>query len=430
MCSTFATIIMHNKILDFFLGTPSYNEDKDYEAYAAITAPLNMFFLACLLLHTFYLIIFSLQSIFTMVLFDSICVILYSTFVILLKHFKGSWLPCTLVTVFELFLHQICSIVFFGLGSGFQYLMIPLIFVTAFIRKDNKIFKYIKMTIITIASVIFIFLLIFFNDYNPPYILPDIVTFILLVINCSISFIVPAIYTSRIYYSVDSRRSELDASVTEKVNKIETMQSQIIISFAEIIEARDGSTGKHVKRTSEYVAALISELKRHGDYDDILDDRYMHDIMMSAPLHDIGKITIPDAILCKPGRLTQSEFAEIKNHTIKGKELIEKSMSDIEDEQFLKVAKSVALYHHECWDGSGYPYGIEGEQIPLCARIMTIADYFDALVAKRSYKAALPASVVFDDIKNLRGKKFDPIVADAFLRIRDQIEEIANSNAP
>lgn len=421
---------MHSKFFDFFLGTPSYNEDKDYEAYAAITAPLNMLFLMCLLMHTAYLIIFSFQCIYIMVLFDIICVLLYATFVLLLKRFKGSWLPCTLVMIFELFLHQICSIALFGLKPGFQYLMIPLVFVTAFIRKDGKLFRFIRTSIVVVASLTFICMLILFNGYIPHYNLSDIVSCILLIINCSISFIVPAMYTSQIYYSVDTRRSELDASVTEKVNKIETMQSQIIISFAEIIEARDGSTGKHVKRTSEYVSALISELKRHGDYDDILDDRYTHDIMMSAPLHDIGKITIPDSILQKPGRLTQSEFEIIKNHTINGKALIEKSMSDIEDEQFLKVAKQVALYHHECWDGSGYPYGVEGEQIPLCARIMTIADYFDALVAKRSYKAALPTSVVFDDIKNLRGKKFDPIVTDAFLRIRDQIELIAKSNAP
>ena len=308
--------------------------------------------------------------------------------------------------------------------------MIPLIFIAAFIRKKTKLFQYLRIGIIITASLTFTCLLIAFNDYTPPYALSDTATFVLLVINCGISFIVPAVYTSRIYYSVDTRRSELDANVTEKINTIETMQSKIIISFAEIIEARDGSTGKHVKRTSEYVAALISELKRHGDYADILNDRYIHDIMMSAPLHDIGKITISDTILCKPGRLTKSEFETMKNHTINGKELIEKSMSDIEDEEFLKVAKSVALYHHECWDGSGYPYGIEGEQIPLCARIMTIADYFDALVAKRSYKAALPTSVVFEDIKSQRGKKFDPIVTDAFLRIRDQIDQIAKSNAP
>lgn len=421
---------MYNKIYNFFLGTPSYNEDKDYADYAVITAPLNMFFLVCLLLHTTYMIVFSFLNIYMMVLFDSICILLYATFVILLKYFKGSWLPCTLVTVFELFLHQICSVVLFGLSPGFQYLMIPLIFMTVFLRKDGTLFKVLRNLIIVFASLAFIFLVIFFNDYNPVYTLNYRLNCGLLIVNCSTCFIVTATYASRIFYSLDSRRSELDASVNEKIIKIERMQRQIIISFADIIEARDGSTGKHVKRTSEYVAALVKELKRNGDFSDILDDRYMHDVMLSAPLHDIGKITISDTILCKPGRLTQKEFEIIKNHTINGKELIEQSMSDIEDEQFLKVAKSVALYHHECWDGSGYPYGIEGNQIPLCARIMTIADYFDALVAKRSYKAALPTSVVFDDIKSLRGKKFDPVIADAFLRIRDRIDEIAKSNAP
>lgn len=421
---------MTKNLYDFFLGTPSYNDDKDYADYAVITAPLNMLFLICLLLHTAYLVLFSLLRIFNMVIFDSICVILYATFVILLKHFKGSWMPCTLVTIFELFLHQICSIFMFGLSPGFQYLMIPLIFMTVFLRKDGKIFKYLRDAIIFIASATFIFLVITFNDYTPSYILPYNIDTIFLVTNCLTSFIMATVYASKIFYSLDSRRSELDHSVTEKVNAIEKMQNQIIISFADIIEARDGNTGKHVKRTSEYVEALVKELKRNGDYEDILDEQYMHDVMLSAPLHDIGKITISDTILLKPGRLTQTEFNIIKNHTINGKTIIEHSMSDIEDEDFLKVAKSVALYHHECWDGSGYPYGIEGEQIPLCARIMSIADYFDALVTKRSYKEALPTSVVFDDIKSLRGKKFDPIVTDAFLRIRDQIDEIAKSNVP
>lgn len=272
-------------------------------------------------------------------------------------------------------------------------------------------------------------MVIYFNDYTPQYILPYEINTFLLILNCSMSFLITAVYTSRVFYSVDNKRSELDESVTEKDNAIENMQNEIIIGFANIIEARDGNTGKHVKRTSEYVEALVNELKRNGDFENILTEQYMHDTMLSAPLHDIGKITIPDAILQKPGRLTEDEFSKIKNHTVNGKKIIEESMGDIEDSDFLKVAKSVALYHHECWDGSGYPYGIEGEEIPLCARIMTIADYFDALVAKRAYKEAIPTSVVFKNIKEQRGKKFDPIVTDAFLRIREQIEEIAKANA-
>ena len=418
-----------NKVVDFFVGTPAYNNDKDYAAFASFTAPLNMFFLICLVLHAIYLLVFSYFRITTMQAFEIISVVLYAVFVIMLKYFKGSWLSCILFMVFELFLHQICSVNLFGLQSGFQYLMIPLIFMTTLIGNKGKLMKYVRNVIIFVASVTFIWLVVYFNNKSPLYSLPYAVNVGLLIINVTISFIVTAIYTARIFSSVDNKRSELDISVDEKIAAIERMQNQIIISFANIIEARDGSTGKHVKRTTDYVEALVNELKRNGDYDDILTERYMHDTMISAPLHDIGKIKVPDAILQKPGRLTKEEFETIKNHTINGKLIIEKSMADIEDEEFLKVAKSVALYHHECWDGSGYPYGIEGDAIPLCARIMTIADYFDALSAKRVYKASMPTSEVFENIKEQRGKKFDPIVTDAFLRIRDQIDEIAKANA-
>lgn len=418
-----------NKIFEFFVGTPAYNDDKDYAAFASFTAPLNMFFLICLVLHTIYMLVFAYFRITTMQIFDIIAVILYAMFVILLKYMKGSWLYCILLTCFELFLHQICSVKLFGLQSGFQYLMIPLIFMTALIGNKGKMMQYVRNVIICIASVTFICLVVFYNNDMPLYKLPYVVNLGLLIVNVTLSFIVTAIYTARIFSSVDNKRSELDISVDEKIRAIENMQNQIIISFANMIEARDGSTGKHVKRTSEYVRALVEELKAHGDYADTLTDRYVHDMILSAPLHDIGKITVPDAILQKPGRLTKEEFEQIKNHTVNGKKIIEESMSDIEDDEFLKIAKCVALYHHESWDGSGYPYGIEGEQIPLCARIMTIADYFDALSAKRVYKAAMPTSEVFQNIREQRGKKFDPVVTDAFLRISDRIDAIAKANA-
>lgn len=419
----------NNKVMDFFTGTPVYNDDKDYSDFAYYSVPLNMFFLACLIVHSVYLIIFSYFMIPLMLALDGVCVILYMSFVIILRRFKGSWLPCTLLAVVEVFLHQICTVRLFGLSPGFHYLLIPLMSITVFFRKKGSLYKHLRTIIAIISAGAFIYLVAFFDDSNCYYHLPETINMTLLVVNCVISFMITNIFTGRVVNSLDEKRSELDTSVNEKTNAIENMQNQIIISFANIIEARDGSTGKHVKRTSEYVEALVKELKRNGDYTDILDERYMHDTMMSAPLHDIGKITIPDSILTKAGRLTQSEFDTIKQHTVNGKKIIEESMSDIEDEYFLKIAKSVALYHHECWDGSGYPYGIAGNEIPLCARIMTIADYFDALVAKRSYKAALPTSVVFDNIKEQRGKKFDPVVTDAFLRIRDQLDEIAKANA-
>ncbi len=418
-----------NKITEFFVGTPKYNEDKDYSNFASLTAPLNMFFLICLVLHAGYLVVFSLQNIHIMMIFDIVGVILYATFVILLKYFKGSWLPCTMLTIGELFLHQLCCAALFGLKPGFHYLVIPLIFLSVFISRKGNVIKHFRNATVIIASLTFICMVVGFNDYEPPYLLQDTINTGLLIVNCSMSFLVTALYAGRVFTSIDTKRSALDISVDEKIAAIKRMQNQMVISFANIIEARDGSTGQHVKRTSEYVQALIFELKRNGDFPEILTERYIQDTILSAPLHDIGKITIPDSILLKPGKLTKEEFDAIKNHTVNGKKLIEESMADIEDEEFLNIAKSVALYHHECWDGSGYPYGVEGKDIPLCARIMTIADFFDALTAKRVYKAAVPISEVFQNIKEMRGKKFDPIVTDAFLRIEDEISEIAKANA-
>ena len=287
----------NNKFVDFFIGTPKYNDDKDYADYAFYSAPLNLFFLACVMIHGAYLVIFSLFSVPIMLILDGVCVVLYAVFVILLKYFKGSWLPCTLVTAFVLFVHQICAVTLFGLSSGFHYLLIPLMFLSVFIRKKGKIYDFLRKMIIALSSVTFIFLCVYYNDYSPHYHLPYIYDTILLIMNCIVSFMVTAVYTGRVVHSLDVKRSQLDTSVTQKNNEIENMQNQIIISFANIIEARDGSTGKHVKRTSEYVEALVKELHEEGQFSDILDEKYMHDVMLSAPLHDIGKITIPDAIL-------------------------------------------------------------------------------------------------------------------------------------
>ena len=187
-----------NKVVDFFVGTPAYNNDKDYAAFASFTAPLNMFFLICLVLHAIYLLVFSYFRITTMQAFEIISVVLYAVFVIMLKYFKGSWLSCILFMVFELFLHQICSVNLFGLQSGFQYLMIPLIFMTALIGNKGKLMKYVRNVIIFVASVTFIWLVVYFNNKSPVYSLPYAVNVGLLIINVTISFIVTAIYTARI----------------------------------------------------------------------------------------------------------------------------------------------------------------------------------------------------------------------------------------
>ena len=206
------------------------------------------------------------------------------------------------------------------------------------------------------------------------------------------------------------------------------MQNALIIVLADIVESRDHNTGNHIKSTAEYVEIIIDEMLIEGAYLDQLTPKFISDVYQSAPLHDIGKISISDVILNKPGKLTDEEFALMKKHSSVGAEIIERviaTLPDSEDMGYLHEAKNLALYHHEKWDGSGYPYGIKGEEIPLSARIMAVADVFDALVSKRSYKEAYDLQKAFKIIEESSGSHFDPLIVKAFLNVKEKIKMIA-----
>lgn len=197
--------------------------------------------------------------------------------------------------------------------------------------------------------------------------------------------------------------------------RVSGMQSGMITFMAEVVENRDDNTGGHIRRTAEYVACIAKELKAQGIYGDILTDRYMSDMVVAAPLHDIGKIHIPDAILNKPGKLTAEEFEVMKTHTTAGEELLTHAKAELGESDYLNMAVEMAAYHHEWWNGKGYPYGISGDEIPLCARIMAVADVFDALTSKRCYKNAMPLEKAYAIIREESGTHFDPAVVEAFL---------------
>ncbi len=420
---------MASKVKNFFVNSPKYNNDKDYEAYSSITLSLNLLFIVNVLLHSIYLVAFSVLEINILAIVEIIDVTLYAAGVILIKYVKWSWIPCLIYTILEIFAHQIMCLMMLGEKTGFEFLFIPIIIIAMFINADNRILAYLRDIVVILVCFVFVFFSMLLRDYTPTYFrLPNWFMLAAFILNCLASFLIMGLFAHKIYLSMEKLRMSLNSKVNQKEDQIDKLQSKIIISFADIIEARDGSTGQHVKRTSEYVEAILYELRREEDFDDILTPEYMHNIILSAPLHDIGKITIPDSILKKPSRLTDEEFEIIKNHTVNGKMLLEKSMSDLEDAEFLTIAKGVAACHHECWDGSGYPYGLRGAEIPLAARIMTIADVFDAIVTKRCYKEAMSFDEAFDLIKQQRGKKFDPVITDAFLAIRKQIECIARNN--
>ena len=216
---------------------------------------------------------------------------------------------------------------------------------------------------------------------------------------------------------------EFIAQMNRQNERITKMQEEIIVNFAEMVEARDISTGNHVKKTAEYVEAIAKELQKEGKFTDILTDSYIKVLKRSAPLHNIGKIAISDLILNKPGRFTDEEFKIMQSHAAEGKKIltkIETNASDM-DEGYLKESIEMAHYHHEKWDGTGYPTKIKGEEIPLSARIMAVADVFDALVAERVYKKSFPYEKAMSIIMEGSGKAFDPDIVEAFSHISQRL---------
>lgn len=204
------------------------------------------------------------------------------------------------------------------------------------------------------------------------------------------------------------------------------MQNALIMVLADMVERRDQSTGDHVHKTASYTTIIIDEMVKKGYYKDILTEEYVQNTISAAPLHDIGKIAIPDAVLNKPGKLTDEEFEKMKTHTVVGGEVISKIMDRMKGAEvtYLPIARDVALYHHEKWNGKGYPKGLKGEEIPLCARIMAVADVFDALTSERSYKKPFPFDKAVDIIKEGVGEHFDPLVVDAFLNAIEDIKMV------
>ena len=201
---------------------------------------------------------------------------------------------------------------------------------------------------------------------------------------------VPAIMLQRVRRTLEleNYRKNLERMVERQLRRITQLQQDIVITMANLIESRDGITGEHVKRTSAYVNLLVRKVKEKGLYEDVLSPTYIDYMQKASPLHDIGKLTVPDRILQKPGALTKEEYGLIQLHAEEGGRLIQENMKRIAEKEFVDVVRDMAAGHHEKWAG-GYPHNLKGEEIPLAARILAIADVFDALVSERQYKKGM-----------------------------------------
>lgn len=218
----------------------------------------------------------------------------------------------------------------------------------------------------------------------------------------------------------------LESEVRQRTAELSAIQDVTIMAMASLAETRDSDTGNHIRRTQYYVQALAEKLRTHPRFASVLDDKTIETLFKSAPLHDIGKVGIPDRILLKPGRFEPHEFEIMKTHTTLGRDAIQRAEDQLGMRvDFLTMAKEIAYGHQEKWDGSGYPLGLVGDAIPVSARLMAVADVYDALISRRVYKDGMPHEKAIRIITEGRGNHFDPDIVDVFLQIQDAIQAIA-----
>jgi len=222
-----------------------------------------------------------------------------------------------------------------------------------------------------------------------------------------------------------SSNVRMEMMLKDNASHLQAIQEQMIIGMANMVESRDSNTGGHIKRTSNVVAILVDYLRNDPNFS--YSDEFYTAIVSAAPMHDLGKIAIDDSILRKPGKFTPEEYEEMKSHPEKGAKMIENLLSAIESPYFVQIAKNVAWFHHERFDGNGYPKGLKGEDIPFEARVMAVADVYDALVSKRCYKSELSFEKAYEIITEGMGSQFDPALKECFVASREKLEAYYSS---
>ena len=363
----------------------------------------------------------SLNLVFHAVFFILLSLFMFVMFLHTLSFVKG--FPQKLIFRFLIFLPFIISVILIlvflpelefiigkkvnysmGISVVVCYLVILLYFILIFVFTVRRI-KYLEVRKrINVMSFLFISLLILISQIIFPEIL--------------ISSLVPAFSLIALYINIED----------PVLRRMKNYNSEIVTSFATLVESRDSSTGSHVKRTKSYVKILLDEIKTNNLYSSIMTKDFEDKMMNAAPMHDIGKISIPDTILQKPGKLTDEEYSVMKKHSVLGGEIIQEIFKDMDDKEFLNIAYDVTRYHHEKWNGNGYPEGLVGKEIPFSARIMAIADVFDAISAKRCYRDAMPLDKCFAIIKEGKGVDFDPVLTDLFLNAKEKVEKVCKES--
>ncbi|MCL2079858.1 MAG: response regulator [Oscillospiraceae bacterium] len=234
----------------------------------------------------------------------------------------------------------------------------------------------------------------------------------------------------RNHLNIDELIRDRTEQLLSRTERLLRMQNGMLFMLANVVEIRDPNTGGHIGRTTIYISILLEAMLAHGVYADEIKNWSFDLVVSSARLHDVGKIAVPDAVLRKTGKLTSEEFEIIKTHSLEGRRIIERAIEETGEEDFLLNAKLMAAYHHERWNGLGYPYGLKGTDIPLQGRIMAIADVYEALTSERPYKEAFSHEKAVQIITEDSGKHFDPVLVNVFLEEMDKFDKARPGSAP
>ncbi|MBQ0003252.1 MAG: HD domain-containing protein [Treponema sp.] len=380
-----------------------------------------------LIYHFSFIFVFYGLKVYPMSIFNIGSSIIFFTSTFFIKKVK-SITPLFFMSEFEVIFHQIFADYFLGANTGFHFFLLIISYLPYFIYT-----KHLKIAIVfsIIPLLIFSIIEICAPFIQPLYIISTRAEYTIKIINILVTIFVTVgiIYTfAKLVMSAEDKLENEVQIQAEKLQlqneKIIGYQKNTILSLSNLVENRDNETGEHVRRTSAYVHILAKAAQINGLYPEILSNNYIDNLYKAAPMHDIGKIVISDLILKKPGKLTQEEFDQMKRHAPEGGRIIKEILENSDDDLYKKLAIEIATSHHEKWDGTGYPDHLAGDEIPLSARLMAIADVFDALVTSRCYKEAYSIDEAFKIIEESGGSHFDPTLSKVFVENRKAILNI------
>lgn len=384
-----------------------------------------------LLYHTAALKIFHSLNVLPMFYFNCGSVMLFLILTILIfSNFIKDISISYYVSSIEVFVHQILAEYFLGISTGFHYFILLMGFLGFLILKKKQVIKicsgiFSSLVFIYLEGASGLFTGICENDIDERILIA--IRHVNISLGVIVILIIIMIYASKALSSekkLEAQISRKSKEVLLQHSKVTQLQNHIINSLASLVENRDTDTGEHIQRTSAYVEIIAKKAYEKHVYPDVITEQFISLVTRAAPMHDIGKIVVPDSILKKPGRLTDEEFEQMKLHTTEGGRIIEEIVGISEDRKYVQTAIDVSKAHHERWDGKGYPNNLKGEEIPVSSRIMAIADVFDALVSPRCYKDPISVEDAFRLIRDEEGSHFDPILVEIFLSEPDQIRQV------